>query len=183
MENYGNILYNAQANSILYDIDDRDNIYISYVYKNRLEKYDANGKLVFRADHRLGYPETKIESKSLSEAMSERKISLYLNQFSDSMALDSKGNIWVLTLNRQMKESEENKTDMFGNPVANKAQDIEDITRTEMYDLEIYDTEGILLGRIGLDFFADVIEIAGERLYIIDKEKGMCCYVYEIIGK
>jgi hypothetical protein len=38
--------------------DDLDNIYVNFESQNRIEKYSAEGKLLFKADRLLGYPET-----------------------------------------------------------------------------------------------------------------------------
>ena len=56
-----------------------------------------------------------------------------------------------------------------------------DIQKTDMYQLEIYDPEGVLLGTIQLDRFADDIHIAKDRVYIQDRMRGMQYYVYKII--
>ena len=49
-----------------------------------------------------------------------------------------------------------------------------------MYQLEVYDPEGVLLGSIQLDKFADDIHIVKDRIYILDKFRGMQYYVYKI---
>jgi len=50
-----------------------------------------------------------------------------------------------------------------------------------MYQIEIFDHEGVLLGTIQLDKFADDIHIAKDRVYILDRMRGMQYYVYKII--
>jgi hypothetical protein len=45
----------------------------------------------------------------------------------------------------------------------------------------VYDPEGVLLGSIQLDRFADDIYIVKDRIYLLDKMRGMQFYEYKIV--
>lgn len=58
-----------------------------------------------------------------------------------------------------------------------------EVKETDMYQLEVYAPDGILLGTIPLNQFVDDIRIYKDRLYLLDKMRGMQYYEYKIIDK
>jgi hypothetical protein len=54
---------------------------------------------------------------------------------------------------------------------------------TDAYRLEIYDTDGILLGSLPLSQYVDDIRIIKDRVYLLDKVRGAQYYEYKIIEK
>ncbi|MCK7541190.1 MAG: biotin/lipoyl-binding protein [Marinilabiliales bacterium] len=44
-------------------------------------------------------------------------------------------------------------------------------------------TDGVLLGEIPLTHFADVLRVAGDSLFLIDRERGVTVYQYRIVEK
>ena len=56
-----------------------------------------------------------------------------------------------------------------------------DKINTDMFELEIFDSKGQLLGDIPLDHFVDCMKIYGNRLFILDKLRKMCVYEYRIV--
>jgi hypothetical protein len=58
-----------------------------------------------------------------------------------------------------------------------------DLRTTDAFKLEIFDPDGVLLGEIPLAHFADVIRISGDRLFLIDRERGVTVYEYRIVEK
>ena len=50
-----------------------------------------------------------------------------------------------------------------------------------MYQLEVYSPDGILLGILQLNQFVDDIRIDKDRVYLLDKMRGMQYYEYKII--
>jgi hypothetical protein len=50
----------------------------------------------------------------------------------------------------------------------------------DAYKLEVFDAKGVLLGSIPLDFFADCIFIYGNRLFLMDKDRGPQFREYKI---
>ena len=104
--------------------------------------------------------------------------------------IDDKGRVWVVSLKRQTKEDEEVKTDMrvtqsmggqksmslsFSGSTENR--------ETDMYQLEIFALDGVLLGKIPLSHFVDDIRIEKDSLFMLDKMRGAQYYEYKIIEK
>ena len=56
-----------------------------------------------------------------------------------------------------------------------------DITETDMYILEVFDKEGILLTHFPITHFIDGMRIYGDRLFILDKLRTMTIFEYKII--
>ncbi|NOR53678.1 MAG: hypothetical protein GQ536_06290 [Candidatus Aminicenantes bacterium] len=54
---------------------------------------------------------------------------------------------------------------------------------TDMYQLEIFAPDGVLLGKIPLSHFVDDIRIKKDRLFLLDKMRGAQYYEYRIIEK
>ncbi|MFC1492467.1 6-bladed beta-propeller [candidate division KSB1 bacterium] len=164
-EEFGNPISNIRINSVEFDVDKGDNVFLSYTYKNLIEKYSSEGILLLKITRPLNYPITKQEKKSIESYLEEMlKNKVMINTVSTGIAVDDQDNIWVITLNRQKKEAEE------------------DLIQTDMYDLEIIDKNGVLQGKIHLDHYADDIEIFGDRLFILDRNNSMCFYEYKILN-
>ena len=95
--------------------------------------------------------------------------------------------MWVVTNKRQIKEEESvgmNVSFSMMGAQRSASYSVEgntDIQETDMYQIEIYDPEGVLLGTIPIDKFADDIHIAKDRVFIQDRLRGMQYYVYKII--
>ena len=98
----------------------------------------------------------------------------------------SRGLTWVITLNRQLNEEEEAYTSIRmtntggSNSISMSAGGSGEDTESDAYKLEVFDTEGVLLGSIPLDHFADLIRIQGDRLFILDKLRRMQVHEYRI---
>ncbi len=95
-----------------------------------------------------------------------------------------------MNLKRQLKEEEEVSTQvmvtMDGSGQRSMSQSVSgatDITKTDMYQLEIYSSNGILLGSLPLDHFVDDIQIREDRVYLLDRMRGMHFYEYKIVEK
>lgn len=88
----------------------------------------------------------------------------------------SRGLTWVITLNRQLNEEEEAYTSIRMTNTGGSGE----ATETDAYKLEVFDKEGVLLGSIPLDHFADLIRIQGDRLFILDKLRRMQVHEYRI---
>ncbi|MBN2246209.1 MAG: hypothetical protein JW755_10230, partial [Candidatus Aminicenantes bacterium] len=58
-----------------------------------------------------------------------------------------------------------------------------DIRETDAYVLEVYDQEGILLGKIPVGHFVDHIRICDDKVFLLDKNRGMQFYEYRIKDK
>ncbi len=187
----GDAMSSAMGNALQFDVDGDGALLVSFNAQNRIEKYAPDGTLVWRADRPLGY-DTEVKKKGKMEQrgggfmMSEPE----MNSCSAGIAVDAKGRAWVVTYARQLKENEKVQTSMMmsGGPggvsnVSVKTEGNTEVRTTDAFRLEIFDADGVLLGEIPITHFADVIRIAGDRLFLIDRERGVTVYEYRIVEK
>ncbi len=182
MRDYNNRLVNWYANEIKFDVDQNGHYYIAFVYQNRIEEYDPEGKLIWQADRILAY-DTKVLGKGFINRPEDGGISVQqpqMNIVSRSISRDSKGRIWVLTMNRQLEPEEITK--VIGAGGASKTVQQGKIKTMDIFKLEIIDTDGVLLGVILLDHSAYRMRIQKNFLFISDAENATY-YQYKIIEK
>jgi sugar lactone lactonase YvrE len=164
---YKDFLLNRMGNQIHFAIDKNDFIYVAFDYQNRIEKYSPEGKLLWKADRTLNYDTTKPKNKGSRKASGGR-VSLQMpdmNRCSSGVAVDSKGRIWIASLLRQIEDNEKVNTSMRvtmgagGRNMSKSVSGNTDVQKTDMYQLEVYSTDGVLLGAISLTHFVDDIQI------------------------
>jgi sugar lactone lactonase YvrE len=189
---YKDILVNRMGNRFHYTVDSQDNVYIAFDFQNRIEKFSHDGKLLWKADRNLNYSINLSKVKGgIERSGGMVKIQMpQMNRCSNGIATDDKGRVWVISLKRQIKEDEEVQTEMrvergmggqksmslsFKGSTENK--------KTDMYQLEIFAPDGVLLGKIPLSHFVDDIRIKKDRLFLLDKIRGAQYYEYKIIEK
>ena len=180
--NYGDGIKSVYANVFDYTVDRNDNFYLAYVFQNKVEKYTADGKLLWRADRPLNFtPGSGGADFSAAE----------MNICSAGIAVDIKSRIWVVTLERPLRKEEKvKKWTMWTQRSTGGATSISrftkgdtDLRTTDSYKLEIFDADGILLGGIRLIHFVDAIRIIGDNLFLLDQVRGVTFYHYKIIEK
>ena len=187
-KDYKDMLVNRMGNRYHFAVDKESNVYLSFDYQNRIEKYSPEGKLLWRADRKLNYDVSTPKAKGdISRSGGRMTVRMpQMNNVSNGIAVDHKGRVWVVTNKRQIKEEEQIQTSvMMTQTGGQRSQNYSvsgntDVEETDMYQLEVYDPEGVLLGSIQLDKFADDIHIVKDRIYILDKFRGMQYYVYKI---
>ena len=191
LTDFGEPLTNAAGNAAAFDLGERDAISIVFNAQNRVEKYSPDGKLLWRADRPLNYDtevkkKGKVETSGGGVSMSEPE----MNKCSAGIAVDGRGRAWVVTLDRQLKKEEQVQTSMtsFGGPggvrsVSVKTTGNTDLRTTDAFKLEIFDPNGVLLGEVPLTHFVDAIRVFGDRLFLIDRERGVSVYEYRIVEK
>jgi sugar lactone lactonase YvrE len=191
LADFGEPLTNAMSNASTFDIDDEDAVCVSFNAQNKIEKYGSGGKLLWRADRPLNFStEIKKKGKVETSGSGTSWSAPELNSCSAGLAVDAKGRIWVLTYNRQLKKEEEVQTSMMSvggaggvSNVSVKTEGNTDLRETDAFKLEIFAADGVLLGEVPLTHFADVIRIAGDSLFLIDRERGVTVYQYRIVEK
>jgi len=158
------------GNRLLFDTDDNDNAYVSFLFQNRIEKFTPDGRTDFRADRPLN-----------SKLMINKDLKLYLKN-TWGIDVDSKGRIWIITLRRRMKREEMVHKMMYidGASVSTELSGNTGLFETDMFNLEVFGSDGILLGRFPLTHFCDGLRIIDDKLYILDSIRSMRFYVYEI---
>ncbi len=189
-KDYKEFLMNKMGNQFHFTLDKYNNIYVAFDFQNRIDKYSPDGKLLWRSDRKLNYSTTSPKNKG-SRKGSGGRISIQMpemNRCSSGIAVDNKDRIWVATLKRQIKENERVQTSVMttmsssGERAMNMSvKGNTEVRETDMYLLELFDPDGILLGKIQLKHFVDDIKIQKDRLYLLDKRRGMQYYEYKII--
>jgi len=160
------------ANFLAIAVDHQDNIFISFIHQNRIEKYSGSGKLLMKIDRELPY---ELEYKYKKAKMEIRGvIREYLDQdfpyVSSGIGVDGKGRIWVLTSKKEVPEVTEGM----------------DFTIQEYLVFEVYSEDGILLTRVP---FPEKIEtfdnwtMYEDKAYFVDPRGQACVYVYKVIWK
>ena len=188
-KDFKDFLVNRMGNRYHFFVDNDGYVYLAFDYQNRIEKYTPEGKILWRSDRELNYdvsaPKAKGSRSGSGGTMVVRMPEM--NSVSSGIAVDDKGRVWVVTNRRQIKEDEKVETNvsvsmMGGQRSTNySVRGNTDIQETDMYQLEVYDPEGILLGAIEIDKFADDIYIHRDRVYILDRMHGMQYHEYKII--
>jgi len=194
LTDFGEPLTNEVGNASALDVDARDAFYVSFNFQNRIEKYAPDGRLLWRADRPLNYG-TEVKKRGFMDRLggSGLVISPEMNACATGIAVDAEGRSWVVTYNRQLKkEVEEVRTSTLtlkprgggGTTFASiKTEANAEVRTTDAFKLEIFSGEGVLLGELPLTHFADVIRIAGDSLFLIDRGHGVTVYQYKIIEK
>ena len=183
MFDYKNRMVNQKGNTFHFVVDDNDFIYLSFSYQNRIDKYSPGGKLLWKADRVLNYTTKPLDKGKIERTKTSQSFySPRMNSVSEGLAVDSKGRIWVATFKRQIKD-EERITMITRSSQAGTTREIEgntDLQETDMYALEIFDADGVLLGEIPLDIFVDEIYIDNDNLFLLDQMRGVKYYQYKI---
>jgi sugar lactone lactonase YvrE len=188
-KDYKEMLVNRIGNRYHFAVDKESNVFVSFDYQNRIEKYSPEGKLLWRADRKINYPVSTPKAKgNITRSGGNVSIRMpQMNNVSNGIAVDQKGRVWVVTNKRQIKEEEQVQTSvMVTQTGGQRSQNYSvsgntDVEETDMYQLEVYDPEGVLLGSIQLDKFADAIYIHKDMIYLLDQMRGMQYYIYKII--
>lgn len=167
------------VNQFVLTVDEKDHIYLAFPYQNRIEKYSPDGKLLWRADRKLPYSLEVIDRGSIDRREGGVSIrSPRINRSSEAIAVDGKGRVWVVTLSRQLKKEEQVAIGVTisqspsGRQVGFKPQGDTELRESDAYKLEVFDSEGLLLGEIPLRQFVDGIFIYGDRLFLVDRLRG-----------
>jgi hypothetical protein len=192
LTDFGESMTNAAGNANTIDVDGKGALYVSFSAQNRVEKYAPDGTLVWQADRPLSYgTEVKKKGKIDRSGGGISMSSPEMNTCSAGIAVDARGRSWVVTYARQLRKEEQVQTSMMMagssgggvSTVSVKTEGNTDVRTTDALKLEIFDPEGVLLGEIPLTHFADIIRIAGDSLFLIDRERGVTVYQYRIAEK
>lgn len=171
LKDFDNRLVNWEANVIVYDVDNDDNFYISFTRQNRIEKYSHDGILLLRIDRILNYDTKVLDKGFVKRSGGGVTVSApTMNQVSEGIAVDGKGRIWVITLNRQLRPEERSQIVSVGGTT--KRIQTAEYKKMDIYKLEIFDNDGFLLGNILLNHIAHNIRIQKGYLFIFDLENA-----------
>jgi len=190
-KNYSDFLVNRMGNRYHFTVDKKGNIFIAFDYQNRIEKYSPEGELLWRSDRNLNYDVTTPKSKG-ERSGSGGRVQIRMpdmNRVSSGIAVDGKGRVWIVTLKRQLEEDEQVQMSVMATmsggqrSVSYSVSGNTDVQETDIYQLEVYDSEGILLGNIPLEKFVNDIHIEKDRIYLLDQMRGMQYHEFKIVEK
>ena len=190
-EDYGGPQINDQANHTRLATDKDGHIYLTFSIRNRLDKYAPDGRPIWSATRKLNFSDkVELKGKTRGSGAAIPSEIIFSSQCSTGIAADDKGRVWVVTPNRQMKRDEwagtmggfgKGGNMTFSKIVGDKA--FLELRETDIYKLEVFDSEGILLGEIPLTHFADRLFIYKDDLFILDKAHASTFYQYRIVDK
>jgi hypothetical protein len=152
------VLYSSNA---AFDVSRDGYIWSVSRYDNKIEKWDANGKLQSVADRKIRYKDTGFNHDWWQDA--------YSNSVSTALAVDGKNRIWIATIQEQPKEWKE---------IWSEAERLK--VKAEWAVFEIFNSEGVLLGKIPLPQDIFTIRIFGDKIYIVGVDRVSVSY-YRII--
>ncbi|MFC1733183.1 6-bladed beta-propeller, partial [candidate division KSB1 bacterium] len=164
LHDFGDESITNLANSFDVAFDRGDNIYLVMSYLNRIEKYTPDAEMIFRADRPLNFEPTydlrylQIEMFGRMNRVAQRNFT----RVSRGIAVDSHDRVWIMTY---LKDSRQ-------------VDDDED--PSDYMEFQLFDTEGVWLGRIPAPH-EGIPVIIGDRLFIVDTEGEMCVYEYRIV--
>jgi hypothetical protein len=191
LTDFGETMTNAAGNATETAVGPGDALLVTYTAQNRVEKYGPDGRLLWRADRPLDYStEVKKKGKFETTGGGVSMSAPEMNHCAAGIDIDAKSRIWVLTYARQLRKEERVQTSMTTvggqagiSNVSYKTEGNTDLRTTDAYRLDVFDPDGVLLGSLPLTHFADVLRVAGDRLFIIDRERGVTVYEYRIVEK
>jgi hypothetical protein len=187
---YGDELLNNSVNQVVLTVDDEGYVYLVFPHQNRIDKFAADGRLLWRSDRELPYSmeikeKGKIERKGGMVSVQAPR----LNRCAESVAVDARGRIWVVGLARQLKKEEQVGLGVSmsmgaggGRTIGYKVHGDTELRETDAFRLEVFDAGGTLLGTFPLDFFVDGVFIRGDRLFLLDRYRGVQVREYKIKG-
>ena len=180
-KNIGNIAEDTRLIS-LYDMDgnflkefgevkdyrNNDLTYAGNVFEFCLDKED-NIYVAFQQQNRI--EKYSLEGDLIFRAdrpldykiVHENKLSILIRiKVSGSIGIDHQNRIWVQTYKKQMEEGEK---------------------PFDYLEFEIYDNDGILLGKLPIPQNFHLMRIFQDRLYLLERVEEMCVYEYKIVEK
>jgi hypothetical protein len=169
VKQYDNPELMLNANIVYFAVDGDDNIYLAYGYQNRINKYSADGHLLFSADRPLPYEvKNVVKVEVFKSGDMEREFPWpSVSSVAKGICIDHKSRIWVLTY---LKQPNRFLTFDEGENLA------------DCYVFEVIDSDGILLFKVPFpNVRVDNFSIYDDRLYLIDSQQESCVYEFRII--
>jgi hypothetical protein len=183
---FGEPVTNQVGNSARFAVGRDGGPVASFSYQNRIEKYTPAGQMIWSADRPLTF-DTKVIEKGKFErtANSSTYRGPTMNRCSNGVAVDGVGRIWVVTYRRQIKPEEVIRISMSGSQSGStrKVEGNTDMRTTDMFQLDVFDPEGVLLGSVPVSQFVDGIWIFGDRLFLLDRDRGVAYHQYRIVER
>jgi len=163
---FNNILYErSYGNQVFIATDSDDNIYVNFKHFNRIEKYSSEGRLLFSVERPLNYKiKHRIVKVTNQPRISERPFMTFVSY---GIGIDHCKRIWVITFTKQAKRDDKTFK------ILSYAESV----------LEIFDSDGFLLGKVPLPEKRGMMRIFKDKIYFINNVDIPCIYEYNIIEK
>ncbi|MFC1529788.1 NHL repeat-containing protein [Gemmatimonadota bacterium] len=158
--------YTAGGNRSIMATDGNDNAYMAFLFQNRIDRYSPEGNHVFSMDRPL--PKDKNINKELD---------MYTT-INTGLDVDSRGRIWVVSYTRKWERGEIVTRSMYDGQ--EQIMGDRSITETDLFEIQIFNPDGILLQKIPLTHYCDYLKIIDDKVYILDRDRLMQFYVYRI---
>jgi hypothetical protein len=149
--------------------DSRDNIYISFDHYNRIDQYGPDGTLMMRIERPLAFEvkhEMRMSTMEIGGEFREYPDPL-LTVVSGAIGVDGQDRLWVMGFTDQPEET------------GSASGVVRDHT---ILQLEVFDSEGVLLCRIPVPAPMSSLNIVGDRLLLIDAYTDVAVRVFRIHG-
>ncbi len=160
------------ANVLNLSLDVEDNIYASFAYQNRIEKYSPTGEILMTIDRELPFP---VEYKTVKETMNiggqSRQVDrLKSTLVSRGIGIDRLSRIWVLSFIKEVPEIKER----------------DEFIPQDYNAFEIYNSDGVLLFHVPLpeeiQSFDNFI-MFDDSIYFLDPFDECCVFEYKIVDE
>ncbi len=158
--------YTTGGNRSLMTTDENDNAYMAFLFQNRISRYSPEGKHLFTADRPLP-----------REKLINRELDMYTT-INSGLDVDARGRIWVVAYTRKWERGEIVTRSYFDG--AEQISGDRSQTETDLFEIQIFDPDGVLLQKIPLTHYCDYLKIIDDRVYILDRDRLMQFYVYQI---
>ena len=164
--------FSQGGNRCLIASDEADNAYAVFLFQNRISKYDNEGRLLFTASRPV--PKDKLLNKALDT----------YSTLSAGVDVDDQGRIWIASATRKWRKEDQIQRSMTTTADGKIETHIKDANAmkhdTDLYALELFSPTGELLYRYPLTHYVDGVRVIGNRLYLVDRDRSMRFYLYEI---
>ncbi|MCP4724594.1 MAG: hypothetical protein GY863_06145 [bacterium] len=159
---YANAELDRFGNMNGFRVDSEDNIYLGFLFQNRIDKYSSDGKMIFSADRPLNYTLSHRIDQVEFEASGRiyTRDAAVFTHVAASFDIDHKNRLWVRTYKHDIDQQE-----------IRKAKDLV---------FEVFDSEGFLLCRVPHPDHDGRLIICGDHIYFISYDYD-CLYEYMII--
>jgi len=165
IHDYGKYPLNSYGNRFRFDVDKSGHFVVSFLYQNRIEKYSPERDLIWKADRVLPYSTKPLSEGFMTSGERGRGIQAPdMNWVSFGVASDGKQRIWVITVADELSNKNIEK----------------DMYNSDMYKLEVFDADGLLLQEIPLSYSCHGIRAYGDQLLLLDYGESKV-YQYEIV--
>ena len=130
---------------------------------------------MWKADRKLNYGTEPLDKGLRGKNRQDPK----MNLVSTGITPDEKGRVWVVTLARQERRDEISVDISAGSRKTRKISE-KDSEKTDVYKLEVFAPDGILLGEIKLNHHVHGIRSLQNYLFVWERNHAKY-YQYEII--